>query len=276
MRAVSSLYWYLAQQDAVNVAELITLSSRTYTWRWTTGDSEIVSSSYTFLPFPGGTGGGIEESIDLGIATINFTIVNSGDDFRLLLEANDLDMASIIVRRVHVSTPDGGSAEIYRGKVGDYTFNRQQISGQARNFFNSINVQWPMYTYMDQCAWRFGSPGCGFNTASITVSSTASPVSSGYKLGAFCAIDSKSNGYYEKGRFTFTSGSNSGHARSVRVHSGSRVEFSHGMPYNIASGDTFNLYPGCRKRIIDDCTSTYNNTRNALAFPWISKVENAF
>ena len=258
------------------MAELITLESRVKTWRWCTSDKEIVSSGYTYVPFMGETGGGIQESIDLGIATIDFTMINSGTEFDALLNANDIDMALITVRRVHVSTPDGGSAEIYRGKLGDYSHDRNQLSGQARNFFNSINVQWPIYTYMDQCAWRFGSGPCGFNTASITVSSTCNPVSSGYRLGAVCAIASIANGYYEKGRFTFTSGTNSGQARSVRVQSGTRIEFSHSMPYDISSGDTFNLYPGCRKRIIDDCTSKYNNNRNALAFPWIPKQENAF
>jgi len=276
MRTTTSGYWALCQLDTVNIAELITLSGRTQTWRWTTSNQEIVSSTYTFVPFLGGAGNGIEESIDLAIATIDFTLTNSGNDFEPVLIANDLDMATIVVRRVHVSTPDGGTNEIYRGKVGDYSYNRDQISGQARNFFNSINVQWPMYTYMDQCAWRFGSPGCGFNTSSITVSSTVTPVSSGYRIGAVCAMNSLSNGYYERGKFSFISGTNSGLSRSVRVHSGTRIEFSHAFPYNIASGDLFSLYPGCRKRLVDDCTSKYNNTRNALAFPWIPKQENAF
>jgi len=276
MRSTSSAYWYLAQQDNVNIAELIQLTSRTFTWRWTTCNQDIVSSGYTWVPFLGNTGSGIEESIDLAIATIDFTMANSGDDFRAVLEANELDMASIIVRRVHVSTPDGGSVEIYRGKVGDYVFDRNQITGQARNFFNSINVQWPPYTYMDQCAWRFGSTGCGYNTSSVTVSSTARAVTSGYRLGALVDIASKAVGYYDKGRFTFISSVNSGHTRSVRVHSGSRIEFSHAMPYDIVSGSLFELYPGCRKRMIDDCTSKYNNVRNFLGFPWIPKQENAF
>jgi uncharacterized phage protein (TIGR02218 family) len=260
----------------VNIAELIEFSSRTFTWRWTTSNKNIVSSGYTYVPFLGGTGNGIEESIDLGIATIDFVVTNSGNDMEPVITANDLDMASIIVRRIHVGTPDAGSVEIFRGKVGDYTLNRDQVNGQARNFFNSINVQWPMYTYMDACAWRFGSEGCGFDTSSVTISTTAYPVSSGYRLGAFLNIASREIAYFEKGRFTFTSGSNSGQARSVRVHSGTRVEFSHSMPYTIASGDQFQIYPGCRKRLVDDCTSKYNNDRNFLGFPWIPKQENAF
>jgi uncharacterized phage protein (TIGR02218 family) len=277
MRDTTSAFWYLAQQDTVVIAELIEFTHSTQMFRWTTSNDKIVSSGYTYIPFAGGTGGGIEESIDLGISTIDFVVINSGNELDPIIQANELDMALMTVRRVHVSTPDGGSIEIYRGKVGDYGVTRQQISGQARNFFNSINIQWPPYTYMDQCAWRFGGAGCGINTTSYTVVSTASPVSSGYRLGANCAINSISNGYYNKGRFTFTSGANSGTARSVRNHTAAGlIEFSHAYPYNISSGDTFSLYPGCSKRLIDDCTSKYNNVRNALAFPWIPKQENAF
>lgn len=276
MREASSAFYALCQEDHVNIAELIEFSTRTYTWRWTTSNQDIVSSGYTFEPFPGQAGGGIEEGIDLRIATIDFTLQNSGGTFDAVLGANDLDMAGITVRRVHVSTPDAGSIEIYRGKVGDYVFDRKQINGQARNFFNSINVQWPYYTYMDQCAWRFGSVGCGFNTASITVSSTAYPVSSGDRLNVYANIASVSNNFYDKGRLTFVSGANSGHARSVRYQTGNLLALSHSLPYAVSSGDQFQLYPGCSKRIVDDCTSKYNNVRNALAFPWIPKQESAF
>lgn len=276
MREASSVFYALCQEDFVNIAELITLQARTFTFRWTTSNQEIVSSGSIYTPFPGETASGIEEGIDLRIATIDFTLTNSGSDFDAVLSANDLDMASIVVKRVHVSTPDAGSIEIYRGKIGDYVFDRNQITGQARNFFNSINVQWPYYTYMDQCAWRFGSTGCGFNTSSITVTSTSYPVSSGDRLQVYVRVASVANNFYDKGRLTFTTGANSGHARSIRYQVGNKLSLSHSLPYAISSGDGFQLYPGCSKRIVDDCTSKYNNVRNALAFPWIPKQENAF
>jgi uncharacterized phage protein (TIGR02218 family) len=276
MRSVSSAFWLACQQDTVLITELITMTSKNKTWRWAISNDSVISSGYNYIPFPGNTAQGIEEGIDLTIATIDFTITNSGSDFDYLMANNDLEMASVVVKRVLTNSPDLGSVEIYRGKLGDYGYNRDQITGQARNFFNSINIEWPYYTYLDQCAWRFGSPGCGYDTSSVTVSSIVANVSSGYRLGVFVAISSKSPGYYERGRFTLTSGANSGSARSVRTHTGQLIEFSHAYPYPIADGDTFSLYPGCRKRLIDDCTSKFNNAGNFLGFPWIPKQENAF
>ena len=276
MRSVSSAFWLALQQDGISICELIELSARTKTWRWTTNNQAMVNSGNTYEVFPGQTSSGIEESSDLGISTIDFVLVNSGNEFDQLLRADEIDMAAVVVRRVITTSPDAGDIEIYRGKVGDYAYNRNQITGQARNFFNSINVQWPYYTYMDQCTWRFGGTGCGYDTTSVTVSSTAYPVSSGYRLGALTDLSSMANGFYDRGRFAFTSGANSGQMRTVRVHTGTRIEFSHVVPYDVSSGDTFDLYPGCRKRILDDCTSKYNNTINALAFPFIPKQENAY
>jgi len=276
MRSVSSAFWLALQQDNIQIAELITLTSKARTWRWAISNDTIVNSGDQYIPFPGNTGKGVEEGIDLTIATIDFTMINSGTDLDYLMSNNDIEMASVLVRRVLTNSPDLGSVEVYRGKLGDYAYNRDEITGQARNFFNSINIEWPYYTYLDQCAWRFGSAGCGYDTSSVTVSSTCSPVTSGDRLNVACAIDPKVPAYYERGRFTFTSGANSGSARAVRVHSGNIISFSHAMPYPVSSGDTFSLYPGCRKRMIDDCTSKYNNAHNFLGFPWIPKPENAF
>lgn len=277
MRSVSSVFWAALQQDGISICELITLTSKARTWRWAISNDIVVNSGQSYVPFPGNTAQGIEEGIDLTIATIDFTIVNSGTELDYLMSNSDLEMADILVRRVLVNSPDYGSVEIYRGKLGDYAYTRDEITAQARNFFNSINIQWPYYTYLDQCAWRFGSEGCGFDTSSVTVSSTCWPLAGGSRLGVNCAIQSQSSGYYDRGRFTFTSGANSGVARAVRIYEGGQtIYFSHAVPFDVASGDSFSLYPGCRKRMIQDCTSKYNNAKNFLGFPWIPKPENAF
>jgi hypothetical protein len=39
---------------------------------------------------------------------------------------------------------------------------------------------------------------------------------------------------------------------------------------------TLAIYPGCRKRLTEDCKSTYNNAENFMGFPWIPIQEQAF
>lgn len=279
-KSISSAFFTALQQDGIQICELIELDTATKAYRWTTANDTIVSSLQDYRPFPGKTGGGIEESTDLGIATIDFVLSNSGGAFDDLLNSSELDMADVVIRRVLTNTPDLDSMEIYRGKLGDYSFDRNNVKGQARNIFNGIGIDWPYYTYMDQCVWRFGSTGCAFDTSSITVaddleSSTANKLSVTV-ASAQLTNSAYAENFFSRGRITFTSGANSGQIRTIRTQSGDVIDLSHQIPFDVSSGDTFSIFPGCRKRLVEDCASKYDNTSNFLGFPWIPRAENAF
>ena len=278
-RGVNSAFFDALQGDNLQITELIELDNSTQSWKWTVSNENIVSSLSTYSPFPGQSVSGVEESNDLGLSVTDFILSNSGGEFDELLDAYDLDMADLVIRRVFTNTPDLGSMEIFRGKLGDYSYTRREITGQARNLFNGINIKWPYYTYMDQCTWRFGSTGCAFDTTSITITGSLFPSTD--KLNITTATStfigsSYANGYFDFGRVTFTSGQNSGEIRTIRTHTGDLFGLSHTTPFNVDSGDTFSIFPGCRKRLIDDCTSKYDNTSNFLGFPWIPRQEQGF
>jgi hypothetical protein len=38
------------------------------------------------------------------------------------------------------------------------------------------------------------------------------------------------------------------------------------------SGLTLSIHPGCKKRLLEDCKSLYNNDKNFLGFPWIPQA----
>lgn len=278
MRSVSSAYWSALQQDSVRIAELIELTVPSGTLRWTTANHVIVSSGSNYLPLPGASGKGAEESTDLGIGTLEFSVANSGE-FRTLVFGDSLRNAPISVFRVFTNSPDLGRMYSFQGKLGDITYNRDAISGQARNVFNGVAEQFPRYTYQDYCVWRFGSEGCGFNTASVTVSAAFNAASS-TPLIPFASsgtlAGSYSPGGLERGRLTVLTGANSGQVRTVRTNTGDMLGLSHSLPYAISSGDTFSVFPGCRKRWLEDCRSKYNNSNRFMGFPWIPKREQAY
>jgi hypothetical protein len=64
--------------------------------------------------------------------------------------------------------------------------------------------------------------------------------------------------------------------RTIRTQTGDLMGLSYSLPYPINSGDTFSVYPGCRKRFEADCVSKYNNSSAYLGFPWMPKPEHAF
>jgi len=276
MRSVNSAFWLALQQDAVQVTELIDLTTTLGVYRWTTSNVPLVVGVNEYLPFPGKSDDGAEESTDLGIGTISFSMVNTGN-IRGLLNANGLDNAPVAISRVFTNSPDLGRLYLFRGKLGDLAYDRMAVSGQARNIFNGVAGRFPYYTYQDTCVWRFGSPGCGVDVGSYTLTGNLSVGSSNpIALSALGGTLPSSPGWLDRGRLTITSGTNSGQVRTIRVHSGDLMILSHALPFVISSPTAFSVWPGCRKRLDEDCTAKYGNQANFFGFKWIPRTEQAF
>lgn len=282
MRQVNSAFFEAMQADGVQMCELIDLETRLGNFHWTTANQPITytlsGQPTVYEPFPGG-GSGADETADLGVATAEFMFANTGTILPALSATDNLAMATIKVGVVHVHSPDLGRMETFQGKIGDLAYTRLAVQGEVRNAWNSLSVRWPYYTYQDRCAWRFGGPGCGFNTSSITIAGSV-VVGSSTPLALLASgnlvSNSYSNGRFNFGRLTITGGVNSGEVRTIRSHSGDLLLLSHALPVNSFTGMTFSIFPGCNKRFIDDCTSLYNNSERFLGFPWIPIQEQAF
>lgn len=283
LRDVPQAFRDRLQADNIELAELIDLTlPNGEGLHWTTANGPI---SYTlsgdltkYIPFPGNPGSGIQEDTQLGVSDINFTIANSGADLQGQLLSTDFAQARLNIGRVFTDTPDLGRMMIYNGKIGDFSYNRLELSGEARNIWKSLSLQWPFYTYNDKCAWRFGSAGCGFNVSSVTITASVD-------AGASTTLDliltagtlaGYTNGRFEFGRLTVLTGVNSGLVRSIRAHSGDMLSLSYPLPKTDLTSTTVSIFPGCKKRLVDDCKSLYNNDRNFFGFPEIPVSESAF
>lgn len=283
MRAVNSAFQAKLQQDASQIAELIDLETATASFRWTTSNLPIFATLsgtvHQYDPFPGGNAQGIEESSDLGVAVIDFIMANTGDLFSKLMVGGDFSLSSMSISRVFVDTPDLDRMYIYVGQIGDYTYDRVKIHGQARNVWGSLAPRFPYYVFADTCQWRFGSQGCGFDTSTITLHVGTSHIEVGssttltIKLTSGTLSASFDTGRFDYGRVTITGGVNSGQVRTIRQQIGDYVGLSHALSLNNFVGLQLDIFPGCRKRLTEDCTSLYNNPENFLGFPWIPVQE---
>lgn len=285
MRSVSSAFWLRLQGDEVPLTELIDLELPGGTaHRFTTTNHPVTytlsGAPTVYVPFPGSTPTGVEESSDLGVSIIDFMMVNTFADVQQLIASDDFRTAIVKIGRVFVDTPDLGRMEYFQGAMGDFVHDRLTVRGQVRNQWKSLNVQWPYYTYQDRCNWRFGSPGCGVDTSSITVNMNSINVGSSTQVALLIAsgyiTQSYGNGRFDFGRLTVLTGTNSGHVRTIRSHSGDLLGLSHPLPNSDLTGTTVSIYPGCRKALIADCKSLYNNDRNFFGHPWIPIQEQAW
>lgn len=275
VKDVGSAFFDRLQGD-VNIVDMIALDHPGLSRRWTSDTQPVTSSGETYVPFHGLVEGYGEETSDLSVAVANFMFGNENDEFAPLLKASNFDAADVLAFRVFPDTPDLGRLEVFRGKIGDISYTRNEISVQVRNQWGSAEQEWPRFTYKDTCTLRFGGTACGVDTSSFTVPFSTSNITSGNTLQVTMVtstlVQSYANGAFDYGRVTFTDGPNSGEVRTVRAHSGDVIDMSHGLPFSAVSGG-FTVFPGCRKRLIQDCTSLYDNQANFLGWPWIPIME---
>lgn len=282
MRSVSSAFWARLQEPSVEMVELIDLVTPNGDFHWTTANVELTATwsgaSTRYAPFPGRITGFSGEDTEMRVPTAQFAVVNSGSVLAGLLASDDISAAEVVLSRTFAATPGLGRLEVFRARVGQLSWNRDQITGQARGTVDKTTVRWPPYSYHDKCSWRFGGTGCGINASSYTI--TLSPaqvtVGSSSRSALWLTTASYAADYFAFGKLTCMSGANSGSARTVRVHTGNSLLLSHPLPFAPAAGDVWALYPGCRKRLIDDCASKYNNSGRFLGFPWIPLQEDGY
>lgn len=284
MLATNSAFFTRLQGDALNITEIIDLElPNGYGFHWTSANQRLwytLSGDLTeYIPFPG-TGTGADEDMSLGVSVVNFVLANSGSVLQNALLATDFSLASLKLGYIFTDTPDLGRMDFYIGKMGDFTYNRLEITGQARNIWKSLNVQWPYYAYNNKCAWRFGSAGCGFNTASITLNINTISVNSSTSQIILLNSGTLSNSYlpgrFNFGRATITGGTNSGEVRAIQAQTGDMLQLIPPLPNGNLAGLTLAIFPGCQKRLLEDCHSLYNNDKNYMGWPWIPTYETAF
>lgn len=284
MHAVTSVFWQKLQGDNLHLAEIVDLEfpQNSLSFHWTTANHEITKTlsgaSKIYSPLPG-AGGNIEDNLALGVAVMQFTLTNTDPAIQASLLSQDFALASLKAGWIFTDTPDCGRLDFYQGKIGDFSYNRLELQGQARNLWKSLNVQWPYYTYQEKCVWRFGSAGCGFNTASVTLSVTTINVASSTPLDLLLnsgTLAAYANGRFDYGRVTIIGGANSGSIRTIRTHSGDALGLSHILPHSDLTGCTLSIYPGCKKRLTEDCHSLYNNTSAFFGWPWITGKFSAY
>lgn len=285
MILVNTAFWLRCQQDDVLMTDIIDFElPGGQSYHWTSSNKELTytlsGAATKYTPFAGKGGGDFSESTKLSVQVLNFVLANSGTDMQNQLLSQDFAQAKMHWGQVFVDTPDLGRNPMYFGKVGDFAFDRSEITAQARNLWKSLNIQWPPYTYNDRCAWRFGSTGCGVHTASYTVAINSINVGSSTQINLLVKSGmisaSYANGRFNFGKLTITAGVNSGHSRPIMSQTGDLIGLAYPLPNSDLSALQLSIYPGCNKRLIEDCKSLYNNDVNYLGFPWGVKEADAY
>ena len=241
---------------------------------FTAAAGQSTSADGTYVAGPVIDRGKISTKLGLEVATL---------DAKIAANANDLINGTPLIPFAQGRGFDGASVVLYRaflaswaspitGLVIAFSGRVTQLNDVSRAGFTLtvsawtvlLNVNMGPDVFQAGCLNTHYDPGCGLaiiNTGGLgasppqnqwTGSVGASPAPSGSAIQLAGAAAGMPDHYLDKGVITFTSGVNSGLARTVQTQAGGLASFAFGFPNPPAPGDTFIALRGCLLTL-DDC-----------------------
>ena len=164
-----------------------------------------------------------------------------------------------------------GTVVLFAGRISDIDCSRTGIEMKCRSHLELLNIQMPRRLWQASCTHVFGGSMCQFDRASLSVTFSA-----GLDSTQTVVTDAPSSVTpFMLGTITGVTGANAGYSRTVAGFvSGGAVTVKLAFLFPVATGDQFQLLPGC-DRTMATCTNVFNNAANFGGFPYITTPETA-
>jgi len=141
---------------------------------------------------------------------------------------------------------------VFDGIMDAPSLDEKAMQVKVLSRLDTLGIITPRRRYRKLCNWKFGSPECGVNLASVTVTGVVSGIGSN---GMTLTLSGRSEpaGYYEDGVLTIGRES-----RIVIASNGSTITVD--FPFTEAKvGDSYTLRRGCDRTYDRSCVGRFNN-----------------
>lgn len=245
--------------------------------------SQYDGLSHTFNPtFPFSRG---ETKLVIGTEVDSLRVTLSPDPVANLLggipwpaaaAVGALDNAEVLLEKCimatfGVTTP--GTLILFWGMVGSPQLSRSTIILDVQSDLILLQSQFPRNIYQPGCLNTLFDAACTLSRAAFLVASHAN---AGSTVASINTALGQATGYFDLGTITFTSGVLDGMTRQVRsfVNAGGVVVPMIAFPDVPANGDTFDIVPGCDKKLTT-CNVKFTNLAHFRGLPVIPAAETA-
>jgi uncharacterized phage protein (TIGR02218 family) len=285
--ASAGLISFLEGNDTAIVADLLTITLQGGTvYRWTSYSEDITTDGHTWTA--GGTGtaplvgrGKVRDTIGLDPSDLDISLL-CGDSAELggqrlaaAAVAGAFDWATVTLHRAYMSSPGVvvGTLVRFAGQVSEVTPAGSAVRLSVRSDLEALNQVLPRNVYRELCIHAVFDAGCGLAVASYTTTGTVQAGSTAalVKLNVLT-----SSGYYNGGRFVFTSGALDGVERTIATYINSggvgNFTFTTPLPSAPATSDGASVIPGCDKTMAI-CSSRFSNLNRRRGFDFMPTSE---
>ncbi len=166
-----------------------------------------------------------------------------------------------------------GSVGVGEGSRDDVNLLKRGTTGEAdtlrstRKFeFRGLKqaLQQPVGAITSKtCRYRLGDANCLIDLSSTdgwTNDYVSTTITSRHLITFSAAVEA--DDFYGDGIITSLDGSNAGYSRKIKSFAAGVVTLAQEMPFTVILGDSFRLIAGCRKRLIEDCQTKFDNVLN--------------
>src|ERR1700722_3613331 len=207
-------------------------------------------------------------------------VLVGGSSFADAVRVGQFDGATVELDRLFAPPrPDGsgmpatnlGAIVWFYGRVAETDVGRSKIEMKVKSLLNLLaQQQMPRRLYQAACTHVFGDAMCTFNRASLAATVTAGAGSSQAVIVA--GLSSSPATLFDQGTIVGVAGANAGQTRTIAQLSGGDVYLLKAWLYPVATGDSFQLLPGC-DHTVATCQNTFNNLIHFGGFPYIPPPE---
>jgi len=261
-------------QDVTTVAHALKITrADAQVFGFTSHDQDVTISGVTYGAAQGLDASAIVTAAGGAVGNLEIRTLNDGSLFTLTdILGGVWRNAAFLIFRYNWATPANGIDTLLAGTLGEIRWDETMLTVELRDLRQYL--QQPVGSASSKnCRYRLGSTDknngglCMIDLPSLMVVGVT--VTSVTDNRIFVAsplalpLHWLSNGY-----LTWLTGANAGLDAQIQYQdenpgSGNEaIQLSRPMVSAIQIGDTFNAFPGCRKRLTEDCIGKFNNVLN--------------
>lgn len=203
----------------------------------------------------------IDNRVDQCTLTLN-NVTNKGSQ---LLASTDLVDKQVRVLKVFLNLLDDPANHIlvFEGFTDEPVISKEKLSITVKSRLDTLSTQVPRRRYTRSCSWKFGSPQCGIDLASITQYTTVTNIAENRIITMQGRNDPQ--GYWVDGILQVNTPGRPVEKRIIVASAGNVVEVD--FPFeHITLGSALTIRRGCAKTYTQDCVGKFDNGTNFGGF----------
>lgn len=197
----------------------------------------------------------IRHNVDTRVDETTVRLDNVTREMSSYVAHTDLNGRRCRITKVFLDALDdpNNAVVVFDGLMDAPALTESTMSVTVRSRLDTLDVVTPRRRYRRLCNWKFGSPECGVDLASVTVTGTVQGIGSDGKTLTLSGR-SEPTGHYTDGVLTI-----GGESRRVDASDGAEITVDYPFGEDVAVGDDYALRRGCNKTYDESCVGRFDN-----------------